>query len=151
MGFILSPAQESDCEAIIRLQFEACAEDPGFSVIFPRGATAESIATFTKNTLHDMRKDPSYRIIKLTDAETGQLASFAIWHFLSERSQDEVDSETLTEDFHLPSDANIKAGDKMIRNGLRKRNEVMGGKAYACMIKLPSLSWMVSELILFVW
>ena len=133
MPFVLAPASEDDSEAIIRLQFEACAEDPGFVVIFPHGSTPEAIATFTKHNQDDIRDDPTCHVIKVTDKETGELASFAIWYFLPERSQDQVDVEMLNDKVDLPSDANKEAGTLLIRNGFRKRHEIMGGTAYACM------------------
>ena len=133
MPFTLSPASEEDSEAIIRLQFEACAEDPGFAVIFPHGSTPEAIANFTKHNQDDIRNDASCHVMKVTDNETGELAGFAIWHFLPERSQDQIDVEMLNEEVDLPSDANKEAGTVLIRNGYRKRHEIMGGKAYACM------------------
>lgn len=132
MPFTLSPASEEDSEAIIRLQFEACAEDPGFAVIFPHGSTPEAIANFTKHNQDDIRNDASCHVMKVTDNETGELAGFAIWHFLPERSQDQIDLEMLNEEVDLPSDANKEAGSVLIRNGYRKRHEIMGGKAYAC-------------------
>jgi hypothetical protein len=71
--------------------------------------------------------------MKVTDNKTAELAGFAIWHFLPERSQDQIDAEMLNEEVDLPSDANKEAGTVLIRNGYRKRHEIMGGKAYACM------------------
>lgn len=132
MPFLLAPASVEDSEAIIRLQFEACAEDPGFAVIFPQGATPEAITIFTKHNRDDIRNNSACRVIKVTDQETGELASFAIWYFLSGRSQDEIDAELLNDHVDLPSDANKAAGTVLIRNGHRKRHEIMGGKAYAC-------------------
>lgn len=136
MTFILSRAKEADCEAIVRLQFEACAEDPGFAVIFPHGASPESIKTFTEVNQEDIRNDPTSYIMKVTDAKTGELASFATWYFIPEKPQDQIDEEMLNEEVHLPSDANLEAGKVLIRNGYRKRHEIMGGRAYACTMHL---------------
>jgi hypothetical protein len=133
MPFMLSAASEQDSEAIVRLEFEACAEDPGFTVIFPHGGSPEAIAKFTKHNQDDIRNDASCHVVKVTDNETGELAGFAIWHFLPERSQDQIDAEMLKDEVDLPSDANKEAGAVLIRNGRRKRHEIMGGKAYACM------------------
>lgn len=132
MPFLLAPASVEDSEAIIRLQFEACAEDPGFAVIFPRGATPEAITTFTRHNQDDIRNNSACRVIKVIDQETSELASFAIWYFLPGRSQDQIDAELLNDHVDLPSDANKAAGTTLIRNGHRKRHEIMGGKAYAC-------------------
>lgn len=133
MPFVLAPAKEEDSEALVRLQFEACAEDPGFSVIFPHGGTPESIATFAQQNRDAIQNDPTCHIMKVTDEETGELASFAAWYFLPEKSQDQIDAEMLNDHVDLPSDANKEAGTVLVRNGYRKRHEIMGGKAYACM------------------
>ena len=130
MPFILSPAKEGDCENIVRLQFEACTEDPGFSVIFPHGATPDSVAMFTQSNIDDMQ-DPTCHIMKVTDEATGDLASFAMWYFIPEKSHDQIEEEMLNEDVQLPSDANLEAGKLLIRNGHRKKHEIMGGRAYA--------------------
>ena len=133
MPFLLAHATEEDSEAIIRLQFEACAEDPGFAVIFPRGSTPKAIATFTKHNQDDIRSDPACHVLKVTDRETGELASFATWYFLPGKSQDQIDAEMLNDEVDLPSDANKEAGSVLIRNGYRKRHEIMRGASYACM------------------
>jgi hypothetical protein len=133
MPFVLAPASEDDAEAIVRLQFEACAEDPGFAVIFPRGGTPQAIATLAKHSRDDIRDDSTCHVMKVTDKETGELASFASWYFLPERSQDQIDAEVLNDDVHLPRDANREAGAVLVRNGCRKRHEIMRRKAYACM------------------
>src|SRR5947207_13679328 len=67
MPFVLAPATEEDSEALVRLQFEACAEDPGFSVIFPQGATPESIATLAQQNRDALQNDSTCRIMKSTD------------------------------------------------------------------------------------
>ena len=132
MPFVLAHATEEDSEAIMRLQFDACAEDPAFAVIFPHGGTPNAIATFTKHNQDDIRNDPACRVLKVTDQKTGQLASFATWYFLPDKSQDQIDAEMLNDEVDLPSDANRDAGTRLIRNGYRKRHEIMGGQAYAC-------------------
>ena len=132
MPFVLAPATEEDSEALVRLQFEACAEDPGFSVIFPQGATPESIATLAQQNRDAIQNDSTCRIMKSTNGETGELASFAAW-YLPEKSQEQIDEEMLDDHVDLPSDANKEAGAILVRNGHRKRHEIMGGKAYACM------------------
>jgi hypothetical protein len=133
MPFILSRASEEDSEGLIRLQFEACAKDPGFAVIFPYGSTPEAVATLARHNREDSRNDTTCYVMKAIDSETGELASFASWYFLPERSQDQIDAEMLHDHSDLPSDANKEAGTILIRNGYRKRHEIMGGKAYACM------------------
>jgi hypothetical protein len=132
MPFILSRAEESDCEAIIRLQFEACAQDPGFSTIFPKGGSLPAVNTYAAKLKLDIQHDPECRVMRVLDEETGDLASFCIWHFIPELSQEKIDAEMLQSDFDLPSDANHEAGRKLIKMGNRKRLELMGGKAYAC-------------------
>lgn len=130
MPFVLSQAEERDSEAIVRLQFGACALDPGFSVIFPKGATPESVAFFTRISQHEIRNDTTCDTVKATDADTGELASFATWYLMPEKSVEQVDEEMLNDQVDLPADANQDAGKVLIRDGHRKRHEIMGSRAY---------------------
>ena len=133
MPFTLSLATEEDCEALVRLQFEACAHDPAFSTIFPRGAAPETVAHYVEHMRNDMRANAQYYPVKIINSEatgTDEIVGFAFWYILPERPQDEVDADILSEDVDLPSDANHEAGKVLITNGNRKRREIMGGEPY---------------------
>lgn len=136
-AFVLLPASPSDLEAVVRVEFAACATDPGFSVIFPKGATLTSITHFVQSFENDMDNDPSYHIMIVKEAMSGEIASFAIWHFFPPRPQDEIDREMLSQDFPLPDDANKEAGCRLMHNGIRKRHELVAahigtGRPYVC-------------------
>jgi hypothetical protein len=136
-AFALVPASPSDLEAVVRVQFEACAEDHGFPHIFPKGATLTSITHFVHAFEEDMENDPTCHIMVVKDAMSGDVASFAVWHFFPPRSQDEIDQEMLMQEFPLPKDANKDLGNSLIHNGTRKRHEVVAsaigtGQPYAC-------------------
>ncbi len=136
-AFALVPASPSDLEAVARVQFEACAGDHGFAVIFPRGPTLASITHFVQAYEEDMENDPSCHLIVVKDALTGEIASFAIWHFYAPRSQDEIEQEMLMSEFPLPSDANKELGNRLIHNSVRKRHEVVTstigrGQSHVC-------------------
>ena len=91
---------------------------------------------FTQSSVNDVRDDHTCHIVKVTDKETGELASFASWYFVPEKSHDQVEEEMLNDDIHLPSDANLDAGRLLIKNGHRKRHEIMGGRSYAYLATL---------------
>jgi hypothetical protein len=136
-AFVLLPASPSDLEAVARVQFAACATDPGFSVIFPKGGTLTSITHFVQSYENDMDNDPSYHIMIVKEAMSGEIASFAIWHFFPPRHQDEIEQEMLLEDFPLPADANKEVGCRLMHNGIRKRHELVAahigaGRPYIC-------------------
>lgn len=80
-AFVLVPASPSDLEAVARVQFASCAADAGFRVIFPKGSTSTAITHFIQSYENDMDNDPSYHIMLVKEAMTGELVSFAIWHF----------------------------------------------------------------------
>ena len=136
-AFALVPASPSDLEAVARVQFEACADDHGFPVVFPKGPTLTSITHFVQSYEEDMDNDPSCHLMVVKDALTGDIASFAVWHFFPPRSQDEIEQDMLMDEFPLPSDANKELGNRLIHNSIRKRHEVVasaigGGQPYAC-------------------
>ncbi len=140
-AFVLLPASPSDLEAIARVQFEACASDHGFSVIFPKGATLASITHLVHSYENDMENDPTCYIMIVKEAMSGEVASFAIWHFYPPRTQDEVDREMLIDDFPFPSDANKELGNRLIHNSIRKRHEAVSANfgaqsPYVCESKL---------------
>lgn len=124
-AFVLLPASPSDLEAVARVQFAACASDPGFPVIFPKGPSLASITHFVQSYEHDMENDPTCHIMIVKEALSGEIASFAIWHFYPPKSPEEIDQEMLVQEFALPADANQEVGNRLIHNGLRKRHEVV--------------------------
>ena len=141
-AFVAIPANPDDLEAIVRTEFEACASDPGFAVIFPKGATTEAIQHAVARMENEMDEDPTCIFMIAKDAMTGELAAYAIWHFFPLRSHEQIEREMLTDKFPLPADANIEAGNKLIHLSTRKRHEIVAkhigmGLPYAC--TLPSL------------
>ncbi|KIW95123.1 uncharacterized protein Z519_03707 [Cladophialophora bantiana CBS 173.52] len=123
-AFVLVPASPSDLEGIARVQFAACASDHGFPVIFPKGATLASITHFVHSYESDLENDPSCHLMVVKEAMSGEIASFAVWHFYPPKSQEEVEQEMLMREFPLPDDANKDLGNRLIRNSIRKRHEV---------------------------
>ena len=136
-AFVVLPALPSDLEAVARVQFAACASDHGFPVIFPKGPTLTSITHFVQSYEHDMDNDPSCHVMIVKDAMSGDIASFAVWHFYPARSQEEVEQEMLMGDFPLPDDSNRELGNRLIHRSIRKRHEVVASaiganRPYVC-------------------
>lgn len=131
-NFILTEAREEDCEAIAKIEFEACSHDPGFSTVFSNGATPAVLEDYARRFRNDLKNDPTTcHIYLIRDSDSGDAVSFATWHFFPERQQHEIDEEILLGDFHLPEEANRELGNRLISNGLRKRHEIMGPQPYA--------------------
>ncbi|KAI9875480.1 MAG: hypothetical protein M1830_008422 [Pleopsidium flavum] len=133
MPLELSPGTESDCEAMIRLQFEAYDQDPVQHVLFPKGTTQIAVSHFAEQYRTSMIEDPYRRFVKVTDIETGQIISFAQWFLYPERSEEEWNQSKV---FPFPSDANVEAGNAIIAGIIRARNEIMKGQAYAYLATL---------------
>ncbi|KAK4949768.1 hypothetical protein LTR10_011610 [Elasticomyces elasticus] len=131
-AFVVLPADSSDLEAIVRVQFEACASDHGFPAIFPKGPTRASITHFVRAFEYDMVNDPTCRIVIAKDTTSGEVASYAIWNFFPFRTQEEIEEEMLIDDFPLPKDANKKLGNALIHNSIRKRHEVVAATIGEC-------------------
>lgn len=124
-AFVVLPALPSDLEAVARVQFAACASDHGFPIIFPKGASLASISHFVQSYEQDMENDPTCHIMVVKDALSGEVASFAIWHFYPPRSQEDIEKEMLMLDFPLPDDANKELGNRLCHNSIRKHHEVV--------------------------
>ncbi|KIW37917.1 uncharacterized protein PV06_09895 [Exophiala oligosperma] len=140
-AFVLLPASPSDLESIVRLQFKACADDQGFPVIFPKGASLSSITHLVHSYENDMENDPTCFIMIVKEAMSGEIVSYAVWHFYPPRSQEEIDLEMLVENIPLPIDANQELGNRLIRESTRKRHEVVAAtigpqRAYAFLAAL---------------
>ena len=136
-AFVALPANPEDLEAIARAQHEACASDPGFSVIFPKGPTAQTLQHGVARMENEMQEDPTSMFMIAKDAMSGEVAAYAVWHFFPLRSHDQIEREMLTDKFPLPADANIEAGNKLIHLSIRKRHEMVAkhigmGLPYAC-------------------
>jgi hypothetical protein len=143
-AFALVPAAPSDLEALSQVQFAACADDHAFPVIFPKGSSLASITHFVQSYEEDMENDPSCHVMVVKDALTGEIASFSVWHFYPPRSQEEVDQEMLMSEFPLPPDANKELGNRLIRNSVRKRHEVVAAyigmdRPHACKVSSPPI------------
>lgn len=136
-AFVPLPATPEDIPSIVQAQYESCASDPGFSVIFPKGLTSESMQHNVARMENEMSEDPTVLFMIAKDAMTGELASYAIWHFFPFRSHEQIEREMLTDQFPLPKDANHEAGNKLTHLSVRKRHEVVSkelgmGVPYAC-------------------
>ncbi|RMZ88654.1 hypothetical protein DV736_g4113, partial [Chaetothyriales sp. CBS 134916] len=125
-ALVVVPATPDDVGAIGRLQFEACANDAGFQTIFPQGATAASLQYVITSMENGMDHDLTAHLMLVKDSMTGEIASYAQWHFLPPRSQEDVDQELLVDTFPWPGDANAEAGNMLVRNATRKKHEVVG-------------------------
>ena len=134
-NFTLRAATKEDVLAITHIEFEACQDDPGFSTIFPLGATPASVGWAAKHFGDRIEKgDPASLSLIAVSARDGEIASYAQWQFFeSERDQASIDEEMLTTEFGLPDDTNAEVGNRLIGNGTRKRHEIMGIRPYACM------------------
>jgi hypothetical protein len=139
-AFVAIPATPEDIPDIVKAQFESCASDPGFSVIFPKGLTSEALQHNVARMEDEMAEDPTVLFLIAKDAMTGELASYAVWHFFPIRSHEQIEREMLTDQFPLAKDANHEAGNKLIHLSIRKRHEVVSrelgmGVPYACRFK----------------
>ena len=150
-AFVLVPASPSDLESVARVQFAACWSDHGFPIIFPKGPTLTSITHLVQSYENDMENDPTCHLVVVKDAMSGEIASFAVWHFFPPRSQEEIEQEMLMLEVPMPSDANKDLGSKLVHNSVRKRHEVVATavgpeQPYAC--KLGDLDVELSFIVL---
>ena len=122
-ALVLVPASPSDIENLASLQIEAWAEDVGFTHIFPKGATPDTIQHTIAQTDKDM-DDMTQHIMLVKDAFSCDIAAYAKWHFQPQKNHDEIEREMLIDCFPLPKDANLELGNRLIHNATRKHHEV---------------------------
>ncbi|RMZ77359.1 hypothetical protein DV737_g4411, partial [Chaetothyriales sp. CBS 132003] len=124
-AFVVVPATPDDLGAIARVQFEAFGGDAGFQTIFPHGATPAALQYAVAGMENDMENDATAHVMLVKDGMTGEIASYAQWHFFPPRRQEQIDREMLLDTFPWPEDANAEAGNKLVRNATRKRHQVV--------------------------
>jgi len=127
MPLQIQPVVEADLEAITGLEQLGFANDPVMQAIFPAGASPAFLSHYTSMRKTDLANDPTVRLLKAVDAATGEFYAFAEWHMQPERTLEQLDSVGI----ELPEDANVDLGTRLIRRGIGKRHEIMGGKPYA--------------------
>lgn len=128
MTLTVTPVVEADLEAITRLEKLGFANDTVVQAIFPCSASPHFVSHFVSMRKNDLANDPTVRLLKVVDSETGEFLAFAEWHLQPERTPDQLDSVSI----QFPEDANLELGPRFVTNGRTKRHEVMGGKPYAC-------------------
>jgi hypothetical protein len=122
-ALVLVPASPSDAEQLAPIQLEAWSQDVGFSTIFPKGATPDTIQHTVAQMEKDM-EDMTQHIMLVKDAMSGDIAAYAMWQFIPQKGHDEIERQMLTDHFPLPKDANLEIGNRLIHNGVRKHHEV---------------------------
>lgn len=140
-SFVVVPASPSDLESVTRLQFAACAQDVGFSSIYPRGATADTVQHTIAQFESDLEANQTAHLMLVKDALTTDVVAYAAWHFLPQRAHEDIEREMLNDHFPLPKDANLETGNRLIHAGVRKHHEVVArhfghGAAHACASQL---------------
>lgn len=136
-ALVVVPANPDDLEAVTRLQFDAWAKDVGFTAIFPRGPTPDTVQHTMMQLENDMDNDLTRHLMLVKDALSNGVVAYAIWHFFPQRSHDEIEREMLTDHFPLPRDANLEVGNRLIHNSVRKHHEMVAkhfghGAPHAC-------------------
>ncbi|KIV88701.1 hypothetical protein PV10_08359 [Exophiala mesophila] len=140
-ALVLLPASPSDLEAVARVQFAACASDPGFSTVFPNGPTLSCLTHLVRSYENEMDNDLTAHLMIVKEAMEGEVISFAVWHFCPPITPNQEDSDLQHGDFLFPNDANKDAGSKIMQNSQKKRQEVVAnhighGRPYAYLAAL---------------
>lgn len=92
MPLLITHASESDIDRLMEVQFAAMAQEPYHHVLFPGPNTPSARAQAGARTLQDWRGDPSEKVLKVVDSESGEIVGFGKWNvYTSERARSEWD------------------------------------------------------------
>jgi GNAT superfamily N-acetyltransferase len=85
----ISPAQESDIDQFMLIQFAAFDYEIYHAKLYPGGNTPPARAAAAARVLKEWRESPHQHTIKCTDSKTGQLLGFATWEFYEKERPEE--------------------------------------------------------------
>ena len=92
MPLLITHASEFDIVRLMEVQFAAMAHEPYHHVLFPGPNTSSARAQAGIRTLADWKRDPSEKVLKVIDTDSGEIVSFGKWNFYTyERPKSEWD------------------------------------------------------------
>lgn len=125
MPLVLEPAVEADAPRIVEIERLAYASNPLTPILFPGPFPPEATENRAEGLIKQFREDPTVRWIKVVDTETNELAAFAKWEII------DGPKETVRTRQFGPG-CNVEACEEFFGGIHRKREQLMGGKAYCC-------------------
>jgi GNAT superfamily N-acetyltransferase len=132
MKLRLVHAGEADIDALINIQFAAFGPgDPVLQALYPGDWASQTVREdAAQKTLERWREDPTTRIIKCEDAETGSILGYAQWNFW-EKVRPESEWKT-----YLKADwcegRQREIAERFIRGMAEMRWRIWEGKPYIC-------------------
>ncbi|KIW94951.1 uncharacterized protein Z519_04931 [Cladophialophora bantiana CBS 173.52] len=128
MSLVLRPADEADAPRIVEIERLAYASNPLNPILFPGPFPAEATAERAEGLVKQLHEDPTIRWMKVLDTGTGEIAAFAKWNIIKEPREPSRARQ-------FGPGCNVEACEEFFGGIHRKRNELMGGKAY-CLLDL---------------
>ncbi|EXJ70812.1 uncharacterized protein A1O5_05802 [Cladophialophora psammophila CBS 110553] len=128
MSLVLQLADEADAPRIVEIERLAYASNPLNPILFPGPFPPEATAARAEGLVKQLHEDPTVRWMKVLDTETGEVAAFAKWNIIKEPRERSRARQ-------FGPGCNVEACEEFFGGIHRKRNELMGGKAY-CLLDL---------------
>ncbi|KIW25934.1 uncharacterized protein PV07_09068 [Cladophialophora immunda] len=128
MPLVLQPADEADAPRVVEIERLAYASNPLNPVLFPGPFPPEAKNERAEGLIKQFHEDPTVRWVKAIDTETGEIAAFAKWNIIKEPREPARSRQ-------FGPGCNVEACEEFFGGIHRKRNELMGGKAY-CLLDL---------------
>ncbi|OAL23737.1 hypothetical protein AYO20_10883 [Fonsecaea nubica] len=128
MPLVLQPADEADAPRIVEIERLAYASNPLQPILFPGPFPPQAKHERAEGLIKQLHEDPTVRWVKALDTETGELAAFAKWNIIKEPREPNRGRQ-------FGPGCNVEACEEFFGGIHRKRNDLMGGKAY-CLLDL---------------
>ncbi|KIX05194.1 uncharacterized protein Z518_06066 [Rhinocladiella mackenziei CBS 650.93] len=128
MPLVLEPAVEADAPRIVEVERLAYATNPLSPILFPGPFPPDALEKRAEGMVTQLKEDPTTRWMKVVDPETSEMVAFAKWNIMTSPTTPKA---TRT----FGPGCNVGACEEYFGGIHKKRNELMGGKAY-CLLDL---------------
>ena len=134
MPFDIRPVLMSDAEQWTKLMFDSFADDPISELLYPVPASPSLIEWSVHHILGEWGQNPTVRLMKIVETDTGNMVAGAQWMFLPEREGDEWTKGPDPSQLH--HEYNKEAWTTISMTFREARHSIMGAQPYACKYKL---------------
>ncbi|KAK3046085.1 hypothetical protein LTR09_012400 [Extremus antarcticus] len=130
MGLDVEPADESDMDRLIEIQFSAFEGDPYHEALYPGDHFSPALRRSARvRYIQEWREDVSVRWMKCTDRQTGTICGFAKWNlYETDRPEEEWKKRPLVD---WCSGRNAEVAENFLYANAAMREKTWGGRPYS--------------------
>ena len=131
MDLVVEPAQESDIDRLMDIQFSAFENDPYHEALYPGNHySPANRKSAGERTIKAWRADPTLHFLKCTNRQSGVIMGYAQWNlYATERPETEWNKDVQV-DWATGRQKEIAKNFLVANFGIRKK--IWGGRPYLC-------------------